>query len=140
MGIADKSHFFIEQEFIEIIYCQYYPAIWGVISNTLLVWKKNVNTLPRVAMNWKICPFGNLHPMALEIALGPRGANSGGVFSNTSLLSAAYYYNTSHVGKAFSCKKHSQTKVSLIKCASVCLPEFYSDFIENLKADVPKPT
>ena len=32
MGIADKSHFFIEQELIEIIYCQYYPAIWGVIS------------------------------------------------------------------------------------------------------------
>ena len=32
--------FFIEQECIEIIYCQYYPAIWGVISNTLPLWKK----------------------------------------------------------------------------------------------------
>ena len=65
---------------------------------------------------------------------------SGGVFSITSLLSAAYYYNTSHVGKAFSCPKHSQTKVSLIECASVYLSEFYSDLIENLKLDVPKPT
>ena len=97
MGIADKSHFFIEQELIEIIYCQYYPAIWGVISNTLPVWKKNVNTLPRVAMNWKICPFGNLHPMALEIALGPRGANSGGVFSNTSLLSEKFCHPRSRL-------------------------------------------
>ena len=27
-------------ECIEIIYCQYYPAIWDVISNTLPLWKK----------------------------------------------------------------------------------------------------
>ena len=40
MGIADKSHFFIEQELIEIIYCQYYPAIWGVISDLLPVEKR----------------------------------------------------------------------------------------------------
>ena len=31
-----------------ISHCQYNPAIWGVISNTL----------PRVGMNWKIHPLG----------------------------------------------------------------------------------
>ena len=55
---------------------------------------KNVNTLHWVRMNWKICPLSSLHPSALEIALGqslgPRCA-SGGVFSNTSLLSAVYF-------------------------------------------------
>ena len=35
------NFFFIERECIEIIYCQYYPAIWGVISNTLPFWKTN---------------------------------------------------------------------------------------------------
>ena len=70
-------------------------------------------------MNWKIrlprtlrfASAGILHPSALEIALGlrpraisrasgckiPASANLsilGGVFSNTSLLSAVYYYNT----------------------------------------------
>ena len=49
-ALADISHFFfIEQNYIEIIYWQYYPAIlywqyypaiWSVISNTLPVWKK----------------------------------------------------------------------------------------------------
>ena len=31
---------FIERECIEFIYCQYTPAVWGVISNTLPLWKK----------------------------------------------------------------------------------------------------
>ena len=34
------SFFFIKRECIEIIYCQYYPVIWGVISDTLPLWKK----------------------------------------------------------------------------------------------------
>ena len=32
--------FFIEQECIEFIYCQYTPAVWRVISNSLPLWKK----------------------------------------------------------------------------------------------------
>ena len=36
--------FFIEREYIEFLYCQYYPAIGGVISNTLRSGKKNGNT------------------------------------------------------------------------------------------------
>ena len=32
--------FFVERECIEIKYCQYCPALWGVISNTLPLWKK----------------------------------------------------------------------------------------------------
>ena len=64
---------------------QYTPAL-----------EKNANTLPRVRMSWKIClqfsplgprdcprvlPAGNLLGLGVQIA-------SGGVFSNTSLLSA----------------------------------------------------
>ena len=48
--------FFIEQECIEFIYCQYYPATRGVISNKLPLWKKNGNALPQVKMNSKIPP------------------------------------------------------------------------------------
>ena len=53
--------------------------------------KKNGNTLPRVGMDWKIrsprqfAPLGNLSGLGVQIV-------SGGVFSNTSLLSAVYYY------------------------------------------------
>ena len=32
--------FFPERECIEFIYCQYYPAIWDVVSNTPPPWKK----------------------------------------------------------------------------------------------------
>ena len=34
----NKRFFFIQLDRIELIYCQYYPAIWVVISNTLLLW------------------------------------------------------------------------------------------------------
>ena len=78
------SILFIARECIEFICYQYYQAIWGTISNTLPFWKKNGNTVPR----WigKYAPLRNVHPSALEIA-------SGGIFSNTSFLSALYYYN-----------------------------------------------
>ena len=92
---------FIEQECIEVIYCQYYLAIWSVISNTLPLWKKNVNTLPRVGKKYTLLSY--LRPSAPR-PLGPRASAlgnisgfgvqiaSGGVFSNISLLSAVYYY------------------------------------------------
>ena len=64
-----------------IYHCQYYPAIWGVISNTLPLWKKNSNTLPRDGMNWKIrlkIPLSPRHcPRAISRASGcklPQGA------------------------------------------------------------------
>ena len=72
------------------IYCQYYPAIWGVISNTPTLWKRNGNTLPRVGMN--------LSGLGVQIA-------SGGLFSNTSLLLAVYYYNVA-LGEEMYCKLH----------------------------------
>ena len=80
------SFFFIERECIEIIYCQYYPAIWGVISNTLPLWKTNRMASSRNEL--ENTPLGNLHPWALKIATGR-------VFSNTFLLSAVYYYDAS---------------------------------------------
>ena len=66
----DWTFFFTERECIDIIYCQYYPAIWDVISAT------SQNELE------------NTPPSAI---CTPRP--SGGVFSNTPLLSAVYYYN-----------------------------------------------
>ena len=36
------TFFFIERECIEFIYCQYTQAVWRVISNTLPLWKKEL--------------------------------------------------------------------------------------------------
>ena len=73
MSLKDpnKSFFFIEREGIEFIYCQYTPAVWGVISNTLPLWKKEWQY---TASSWdeleNTPPLGNLHPSALEITAG----------------------------------------------------------------------
>ena len=65
---------FIEREYIEFIYCQYTPTVWRVITNTLPLWNKNGNTLPRVGMNWKIRPSRQSAP------LGPRDCLKGAYF------------------------------------------------------------
>ena len=56
--------FFIERECIEFIYCQYTPAVWREISNTLPLWKKE----------WQYT------------------ASSRDELENMPLLSAVYYY------------------------------------------------
>ena len=66
--------FFIEQECIEFIYCQYYPATRGVISNKLPLWKKNGNALPQVKMNSKIPPPPPPPPSAICTSRLPQGA------------------------------------------------------------------
>ena len=69
----------------------------GNVLNLTLREKKNVRTLPRVGMHQK---YASLE-IALRQSLGPLGSksllrqisrSSGGVFSNTSLLSSVYYY------------------------------------------------
>ena len=82
---------FIERVCIEFIYCQYTPAGWRVISNTLPFWKKMAIHCLQSGWIGKHAPLGNLHLLALEIA-------TGGVFSHTSLLWAMYYNNKSHLG------------------------------------------
>ena len=94
-----KTFFFIERECIEFKYCQYTPAVWRVISNIPPVWKKKEsqytassrseleNTPPETicTLRPERLPSGNLEGLGVQIA-------SGGVFSNTPLLSV-YYYN-----------------------------------------------
>ena len=62
------SFFFIERECIEIIYCQYYLAIWDIVFNTLPLWKTEcqLKTLPQVGMDWKIRPLRQFAPWGRE--------------------------------------------------------------------------
>ena len=78
-----KSFFFKERECIEFIYCQYYPPTRGCNFQFTSALEKRM-AIHYLKSGW----IGNLHPLTLKIA-------SRGVFSNTFLLSAVYYYNTS---------------------------------------------
>ena len=72
--------FFIERECIEIIYCQYYPAIWGVISNTLLLWKTNRMASSRNELE-------NTPPRQFT-SLGPQDCHRTGIFQYIPPLSS----------------------------------------------------
>ena len=64
---------------------QYTPPLVSVLLHVILSYtvKKNVNTLPRVGKNWKICP-----PSALESALGLRPQ---AIFQGCKLPLGAYF-------------------------------------------------
>ena len=62
--------FLIERECIEFIYCQFYPATRGVISDTLPLWKKEWQYTGSSQDELGNTPhLGNLHHSALDIAL-----------------------------------------------------------------------
>ena len=115
-----KSFFFKERECIEFIYCQYYPPTRGCNFQFTSALEKRM-AIHYLKSGWigKYAPLSNLHPLTLEIA-------SRGVFSNTFLLSAVYYYNTSSNvswGPPWVTKNEQFLKLCLFICVShfLCL-------------------